>query len=196
MKPKHKIIIVPGLGDETSKIKWATNFYRKYGLEPVVHNMWWRKGEKHFGPKLQKLIKLIDKLSKNGDKVSLIGTSAGSSAVMNAFVARNKKIYKVISVCGRLRQGEEKGFRSFETRSASSLAFKESLLMFEKSEPKLINKDRKKIMTIRALFDELVPDNTSYIKGATNKRIKSIEHIFSIWMALSFYRPLMDFIRY
>jgi len=124
----HSVIIVPGLGDETSKIEWATNFYRKYDSEPMVHNMWWRKGEKHFEPKLQKLIKLIDKLAKNGNKVSLIGTSAGSSAVMNAFVVRKNKIHKVISVCGRLKQGKEKGFRSFEAKTSSSLAFKESVL--------------------------------------------------------------------
>lgn len=190
----HKVIIVPGLGDETDKIKWATNHYRKYGLEPVVHNIWWRKGEKHLEPKLKKLIKLIDTLSKNGNKVSLIGTSAGSSAVMNAFVARKNKIYKIVSVCGRLKRGDEKGFRSFESKTASSLAFKESILMFEESEPKLTKEDRKKVMTIRAIFDELVPDNTSYIKGATNKRIKSVEHIFSIWMGLSFYKPLKDFL--
>lgn len=195
MNLKHKVIIVPGLGDETNKIKWATNFYRKYGLEPVVHNMWWRKGEKHFEPKLQKLIKLIDSLSKMGDKVSLVGTSAGSSAVMNAFIARKKKIYKVISVCGRLKQGEEKGFRSFEAKTASSLAFKESILMFEKSEPKLTKEDRKKMMTISAVFDELVPGNTSRIKGATNNQIKSVEHMFSIWMGLSFYPPLIKFLQ-
>ena len=194
MKPKHTVIIVPGLGDETKKIKWATNFYRKYGLEPVVHNMWWRKDEKHFEPKLQKLTKLIDRLSKTGDKVSLIGTSAGSSAVMNAFVARKKKIYKVISICGRLSQGEKKGFRSFEAKTVSSLAFKESVLMFEKSETILTKEDRKKIMTISATFDELVPANTSQIKGATNKKIKSVEHMFSIWMGLSFYKPLIDFL--
>jgi hypothetical protein len=190
----HKVIIIPGLGDGTERIEWATNFYHKYGLEPVVHNMWWRKGEKHFEPKLKKLISLVDKLSKNGDRVSLIGTSAGSSAVMNAFVARKKKIYKVISVCGRLRQGEEKGFRSFEAKTASSLAFKESVLRFEKSELKLTKEDKKKIMTISAIFDELVPGNTSRIKGAVNKQIKSVEHMFSIWMGLSFYKPLIKFL--
>lgn len=190
----HYVIIVPGLGDETTKIKWATNYMSKYDLEPILHNIWWRKGEKHFEPKLKKLVKLIDKLATGSNKVSLIGTSAGSSAVMNAFVLRKNKIYKVISVCGRLKQGSEKGFRSFEAKTASSLAFKESILMFEKHEPNLTKSDKKKIMTIRALFDELVPDNTSWIKGATNNKINSIEHMFSIWMGLSFYRPLINFL--
>lgn len=191
----HKVIIIPGLGDGNQKVKWATNHYRKYGLDPLVHNIWWRRGEKHFEPKLHKLTDLIDKLFEEGNKVSLVGTSAGGSAVMNAFVARRKKIYKVVSICGRLRKGSEKGFRSFGAKTAGSVAFKESVLMFEQSEPILTKKDRKRIMTIRALFDELVPGNTAYIDGANNKRIKSVEHMFSIWMGLSFYRPLIDFLQ-
>ena len=67
--------------------------------------------------------------------------------------------------------------------------------MFEKNEPKLSREDRKKIMTVRALFDELVPDETSWIKGATNKKINSVEHMFSIWIGLSFYKPLINFLK-
>jgi len=191
---KHIVIIVPGLGDETTKIKWATAHWRKYGLKPVIHNIWWKKGNKHFKPKLIRLIHRIDNFIKDGNKVSLVGTSAGSSAVMNAYISRKKKISKVISICGRLKQGEQKGFRSFELRTATSLAFKESILMFEQNETSLIKNDRKKIMTVRALFDELVPDNTSYVIGANNKRLKTIEHVFSIWIGLSFYKPLTKFL--
>ena len=66
--------------------------------------------------------------------------------------------------------------------------------MFEQNETSLIKNDRKKIMTVRALFDELVPDNTSYVIGANNKRLKTIEHVFSIWIGLSFYKPLTKFL--
>src|SRR6185369_1356332 len=165
----HIVIIVPGLGDKTEPIKWATRHWNEYGLEPVVHSIGWRKGEKHFAPKLEKLFLLIDILTQEGNKVSLVGTSAGASAVLNAFLKRKSKIHKVVSVCGRLRKGEENGFRSFEKRSVSSVAFQESVLMFENNEQKLTKKDKKKIMTISAIFDELVPAEKSFIKGATNK---------------------------
>lgn len=194
MGKKHYAIVVPGLGDETWKIRLITNHWKRYGLEPVIHNIWWKSGEKHFEPKLKKLINLIDRLSRSG-RVSLVGASAGGSAVLNAFIRRKDKIGRVVTVCSMLRRGTERGFRSFETRSASSSAFRESLLMLEKEEPKITRGDRKKIMAIRALFDELVPGNTAYVKGATNKQIKSVEHVFSIWMALSFYKPLIDFLR-
>ena len=64
MSKKHIVIIVPGLGDETTKIKWATAHWRKYGLKPVIHNIWWKKGNKHFKPKLIRLIHRIDNFIK------------------------------------------------------------------------------------------------------------------------------------
>lgn len=190
----HKVIVVPGLGDETNIIKWVVSGWKRYDLEPIIHNIWWKTEPKHFEPKLKRLVNLIDRLSEDGNKISLLGASAGGSAVLNAFLRRKNKIRKVVSVCGRLRRGEEKGLRSFESRTSSSLAFKESVLMFEKDEQTLDKKDRNNIMTVRALFDELVPDNTAVVEGANNKQIKSIEHVFSIWMSLSFYKPLVDFL--
>jgi hypothetical protein len=192
----HKVIIVPGLGDNTKNIKWATDHYKKFGLDQIVHPIGWRYGEKHFKPKFQRLIKLIDKLYKDGNKVSLIGTSAGASAVVNVYSLRKNKINKVIAVCGRLRVGPEKGFRSFEKMTETSLAFKESVLMCQKNILKLTKGDKNKIMTITNYFDELVPPETSYIPGAKNLKIKSIEHMFSIWMSLSFFKPLREFLKH
>lgn len=195
MGKKHYVIIVPGLGDETQKIKWVTNHWRKYGLEPILRNFRWKSGEKHFKPKLKRLISHIDDLLEGENKVSLVGASAGGSAVLNAFAHRRNKISKVITVCARLKRGKERGLRSYERRTKESPPFGESILMLEKLEPKLTMADRKKIMTIRAIFDELVPDDTAQVRGATNNQIKSIEHMFSIWMALGFYKPTIKFLK-
>lgn len=189
------VIIIPGLGDEVEKIKWATNHYKNYGIEPIVHKIGWRSGEKRFKPKLQKLIKLIDNLYSQKNKISLIGTSAGASAVINAFSVRKQKICKVICVCGRLKVGPIKGFRSFAKMTNTSSAFRESVLLCEKNLSKLTKIDKNKILTITNYLDEFVPAETSYIKGVKNLKIKSIEHMFSIWMALCFYKPLKKFLK-
>lgn len=192
MSEKHKVIIVPGLGDETNKIRFATNHWRSHGLEPVVHSMGWHDGKNKFEPKLQRLVKLIDKFSHEGDTVSLVGTSAGGSAVLNAFIERKDKIHRVVNICGRLRVGTQKGFRSFEARTSSSPTFAQSIRLCESREDKLIDVDRLKIMTVRAMFgDELVPGNTAILKGAYNIRIPTLEHIFSIGMALTLLSKLI-----
>ncbi len=191
----HNVIIIPGLGDSTISVKLATIHWSRLGLTPVVHSVGWRKDQEHFNTKLRKLTSLIDRLYDPENKLSLVGTSAGSSAVMNAFMTRKDKIHRVVSVCGRLRQGTQQGYRSFKSKTATSISFKESVLMFEKNEHKLNKSDRKKIMTIRPIFDELVPRDTAILKDASNRTIYSIEHMFSIWMSLSFYKPLISFLK-
>ena len=196
MIKKHSVIIIPGLSDETKYLRLINNHWRKYGLTPIIHPVGWRDGENEFIPKLKRLVKLIDKLIKNGDNVSLVGTSAGGSAVLNAFCERKSVINKVINVCGRLRTGPTKGFRSFQSKTASSHAFAQSVKLAELNEKRLNKKDRKKIMTIRAMFgDELVPPETTYIKGTKNILVPTAEHVFSIAMALTlFSKPLISFL--
>ena len=47
----------------------------------------------------------------------------------------------------------------------------------------------------KSLFDELVPVTTLTIAGATNRRILAVEHMVSIYLALSLYaRLIVDFL--
>ncbi len=196
MSKKHRVIIVPGLGDDEDKIVWLTNHWRKHGLEPIVYTIGWLDDEKEFQPKLSVLVEMIDQFTKDGDKVSLVGCSAGGSAVLNAFFERKNVVHKVITICGRLRHGNQKGFRSFETRTASSPSFAKSVQLFESREDVLSDNDRQKIMTVRALFgDELVPADTTILRGAYNTVVPTPEHVLSIGMALTlFSRPLITFL--
>ena len=105
MTSKHVVIIIPGLGDETRILGWAVGFWRWYGLDPVVYSVGWRDGEYSFRQKLKRLVAMIDEIVNNADRISLIGTSAGGSAAVNAFMERKSKIHRVINICGRLRVG-------------------------------------------------------------------------------------------
>lgn len=195
MPQTHSVIIIPGLGDNVQAIKLLEKSWKKFGLDIIPHSIGWRDGENDFKPKLERLLKLIDKLHKEGKKVSLVGTSAGGSAVLNAFVKRKNVIHKVVNVCGRLRVGPESGFRSFALKSKSSLSFADSVKMFESKESLLTEKDRKRIMTIMPIFgDQLVPSSTVFIEGAVNKKIFMGEHILSITYAMAIYTPLKKFL--
>lgn len=116
--------------------------------------------------------------------------------MFNAFFERRDIIYRTINVCGRLRCGNQRGFRSFEARTASSPSFAQSIKLFESREDLLSDQDRKKVMTVRALFgDELVPADTIVLRGAYNTVVPTPEHLFSIAMALTvFSRPLITFL--
>lgn len=196
MSHKHVVIIIPGLGDETRILRWVVRHWRQYGLIPVVYSVGWRDRETSFLPKLAGLVGKIDQLIKEGNKVSLIGTSAGGSAAINAFMERKSKIHRVINVCGRLRVGPTTGFRSFDSKTRSSPAFAESVRLCERGIAQLSLPDRRKIMTVRALFgDELVPPETAIVDGARNIHVPTGEHMLSIGAALTLYSaPLISFL--
>jgi pimeloyl-ACP methyl ester carboxylesterase len=144
MSKEHSVVVIPGLGDEVSTLKKITAHWRNYGLEPIIHSVGWRDGENEFAPKLKRLVSLIDQLAEEGDTVSLVGTSAGGSAVLNAFIERKDIVRRVVNVCGRLRTGPEHGFRSFQSKTASSPAFAQSVKLAEAREASLSEYDRGK----------------------------------------------------
>ena len=195
MAQTHSVIIIPGLGDNTDYIKLLSKSWMKYGLNIIPYSVGWADGEKYFKPKLDKLIRLIDKLVKAGEKISIVGTSAGGSAALNAFMERKDVIHKVINVCGRLRVGPESGLWSFLLRTKSSPSFADSVRMCEANQKQLSKDDKKKIMTITPLFgDQLVPYSTIPIDGALNKKLFMGEHVLSIATAMTIYSPLKKFL--
>lgn len=200
MKKGHAVIIIPGLGDDRFGALWIiqklTNYWSTYGLTPIVYAIGWHNGEKEFQPKLNRLIKYIDALSKTYEKISLVGTSAGASAALNAFFVRRKKVYKAISVCGRLFPGSGYKRRSLENMAKNSPPFRESVLLFARTEPTLTRFDRRRLMTIRARFgDEMVPAATSVLEGATNVTIPLFEHVVCIGLAfMPKATPIIDFL--
>ena len=88
---------------------------------------------------------MIDEIVNNADRISLIGTSAGGSAAVNAFMERKSKIHRVINICGRLRVGPTTGFRSFDSKTKSSPAFTESVRLCERGIEQLPLPDRRKL---------------------------------------------------
>lgn len=193
---EHFIVFVPGLGDNAAALSFVTKGWASKGLRPVICTMEWCNSEE-FNDKLERLLRKIDDLSCNGNRVSLVGCSAGASIALNAFLKRKNAVHKVISVCGRLSVGNYQGFRSLPARAKGSPAFEQSVRIFSRQANLLGPDDRMKIMTVRARFgDELVPDDTSQLPGACNIQIPTIEHSLSIVLALSvFSRRLIEFLQ-
>lgn len=195
MPKEHFVFLVPGLGDKTGVLELATQHWHRFGLQLIFHKMNWRDGEP-FDPKLQLLIDHIDQLKTPDNLVSLVGTSAGGSAVGNAFFERRDTVHKVINVCGRLRVGTRRGIHSFDQRTATSPAFAESVRLFGWHQTSLTAAERQRIMTVHPAFgDELVPTETTMLEGANNLVLPSFEHMLSIGLTLSlFSRPLIQFL--
>lgn len=199
MSKQHHIIYVPGLRDKmwlnTNLVHVLTPFWKIQGFHSHILAPHWEEGTK-FAPKQKLITDKIDELIKKGHTVSLIGQSAGGSAVMNAFCERRKVVNGVINCTGRLRAGVNVK-PTLEVSAKISPAFKDACLLFEhKNEPTLTKSDRKKIMTIRPVWDEAVPASTVPLDGATNITLPFVEHIISGVVALTILSKIpLNFLR-
>lgn len=165
-----------------------------WGVVPHVFDTRWRTEERGYMEKQERAVKLVDSLSNSTDTISLVGNSAGSSLALNIFGKRKKQIAKVVINCGRIRDGDWPWF-SFAQAAASSPSFRESVLQAQELEKTLTSDDRIKIMTLRPLFDEVVPPFTVPIQGSRNDVVYSVEHSVTIALNLTLFRGrILDFI--
>ncbi len=187
----HYVIIVNGLGGETTPLRWATASWKQYGLTPIVFHIDWKEKNTNLENKLNSFLEKIDSLISSENKVSLIGCSAGAGFVLNAFLERRNAIDHVINICGPVRMDRPQTIklRSISWWKNVSPLLIQSLTRLEDNFHKLRDSDIEKIMTIRAAFgDELVPSETIMVKGAYNITIPTIEHTLSIYLALTIFK--------
>ncbi len=187
-KAKPSVIFLRGLGDHrpmTQGQSFLAGLWRLYGIELVQVRIGWSDAEP-FEAKLERIIKLIDKLHGQGRPVSLLGISAGASAALNAYTARPDKIDKVVFVCGKFHNPKPVNPRYF----LKNPAFKVSLELADQNLPKLTAADKAKILSIHPVYDELIRVSDMIIPGAHNKTILSAGHIPSIFLGLTIYSSI------
>ncbi len=186
-KKLHKVILIPGLGDEGGKFEWAVrNWKTKYDIDPHVFVFGWKDKETGFEGRLDNLTGLIDELSSENTNLTLIGASAGASACFNAYYKRREEVGMLMNVCGRLRKCVNVT-PSLDWAARNSKAFYQSVIKCEEDLSSLTSDDLKKVYTFRGLYDEIVPSSTSIVSGATNETIFSFEHMLSGILMMTLY---------
>lgn len=190
MSSLNHAIIIPGLGNDVGLISWITKSWETKGIVPHVIDAGWKTEEPLLQPKLVKAIALVDELFGMGKRVSIIGNSAGSSFAMNIFEARKEKIHKIVINCGRARTGDLPWF-TFDQATSSSQSFKEACVKSEKIVNELSADDKRKMLTLRPSFDEIVPASTVVIDGANDQVIPLLGHSLTIGYNLTFGRGII-----
>lgn len=194
----NHILYVPGLNDDAAINSFVAQLlpiiWKPLGVNIHILKPHWKEG-KYFEPKLQMIIQKIDELSRDNNKILLVGGSAGGSAVFNAFAKRKKKVCGAVNICGRLRTGTNV-FPSLDLAAKNNPAFKESVLLFEKeNEETLTADDRKRMLILRPLIDEIVPYPTVSLNDVKEITMPVIGHVVGGIVACVFYgRELMKFL--
>ncbi len=193
------VIYIPGLRDQSLQNKVLAKFisfiWNRYSVTVHVFEPHWSEGNS-FYPKLKLIIDMIDTLSKGKDRIFLVGQSAGGSAALNAFVERKSKVSGVVCINGRLRKGI-KVFPSLNLAALGNPAFKESVLLLEETnEKKLSKEERKRVMIIHSIWDDIVPTSTTKLEGTTEVTMPIITHMLGGIMACTVYtKILMNFLK-
>jgi pimeloyl-ACP methyl ester carboxylesterase len=187
---KLHLIFVPGLGDHMPTVqRWAVRTWSWYGVETELFRMNWADNVT-WETKFQHLLQRIDRLSKQGKQVGLVGASAGAAAVINAYAARPDTVSGVICIAGKINHPETIGER-YRRQNPSFIACAEATPAALAS---LGRSERRRIQCRYALFDETVRTVDSIIPGAHNRRVFSFGHALTIGSQLTFGPP--SFIRF
>lgn len=192
---EHAVVIIPGLSDG-KQFAWlgVRSWERNNALTPLIYTMPWAENGEGFSEKLNRLLAFIDETKEQYKHVSLLGISAGGSAVLNAYTQRVETITAVINVCGRVARGVGV-FPTLEMAAKGKSTFFESVLFAEEAISHLSPRERQSILTLRAQYgDEIVPTSTTPIRGALNETVPIAGHIPSILCALLFPHKIITFI--
>lgn len=186
MSKIQHVIYIPGLGDSRPlKQPELLNLWRTSGIIVHYHAVGWATTEP-FAAKLKKLEELVDELYKNHGPLSVIGVSAGATAALNLYMSRKDKIRRVVYICGKLLGVSNVSKHYF----MQNPAFYDSLVLAQSNIEKLDDEDKQKMLSVHAIYDNVVPLHTSLIPGVRAKTLPSILHIPSIFLAISIYRSM------
>lgn len=172
----HSVIFIPGLGDTSPNGALqcqVIKLWRVWGVRPYCFTMDW-SGQASFDTRFKSLLMLIDERLEAG-AVSLVGASAGATAVLNAYAAR-PACSGVVCIAGKINKPET---LSGTYRQKQPL-FWESAHRTPKALRALNSKQRQSILSIRAYRDELIPASESTVSGAVNRQTKTVGHVITI----------------
>jgi predicted alpha/beta hydrolase family esterase len=173
------ILYVPGLGDHSlsGRRKLLSLWHYKNTNIEISAIEWQSTGS--WEDKLGRLVKQIDDISRQGMQVSLVGESAGASAVMQAFRLRSTKIRAIVLLCGKSQYPESVAPRLYERNPV----LREAITGSAKVVNSLTPEERSKILNLHPIFDPVVPIRETRIIGVKASIMPIIGHATSIIFA-------------
>src|SRR5258706_12856694 len=142
----HHVIYIPGLADDkfSKPQRFAVGCWLLLGVRPHYYPMHWAD-KKPLSGKMKPLLELIDKLAATeGNKVSLVASSAGASVALLAYKQRAEQIEAVVCICGAINGADEVNPLTYKANPA----FKQSMYDLQDVLPELTPIERYRIMSM------------------------------------------------
>ena len=182
---QHHIIYVPGIGDDIFRIQSTiVKFWRLFGVRGHCHPMPW-SGRGDYATKAETLVARIDEYVAAGHQVSLVGASAGASAVLNAYATRHATVNKLVYVCAKINHPETVSAATFNKNPA----FKSALAVLQTNLLGFTEADKSHFHSFYSNKDGLIPYESTRIVGVKKTKLPPLRHGAAIIYSLSFGFP-------
>lgn len=179
------VLYVPGLGDEHVALQAkAINLWRWFGVKPDIVLMHWGDAEP-WNAKLDRILARIDAAYADDYAVALVGASAGASAVITAYAARQTEVVGCVLIAGKVNRPEAIG----EHYRKTAPRFVEAAYGVPDALASLPADTLKNISSRYAIFDNVVSRADSHISGARNTMLWTVGHAATIALQLTFGAP-------
>lgn len=161
MKNRPSLIIIPGLGDHVRRYKLVVPIWRLRGYRVHVFSFGWNDEAEDFDGALQRLLRFVDALPAG--RIDIIGASAGGTAAINALAHRASRIGTIITIATP--------YRVIEHLHSNKLSASVARMSAEMTSMSL-----SKILSIRGVYDGVVPPRYSVAPNVRTKIILMIGH--------------------
>ena len=192
--PPIRLIFVPGLGDRLPPLvhlqREALRTWRPLGVCTTMFRVRW-SSDASFEDRIDRLDAMVERFEQRGERVALMGASAGAGAVLAAY-ARRRSIVAVVIVAGKFLEPEDI-IRPVLLRNAP---FAQSMSTVPKLLEGLGPEDRARILSLRSAKDGVIDDEDTLLEGAVNETMRVVGHVVAIGYALVFRaRRVVRFLR-
>lgn len=179
---KHHVIYVPGIADDIGKVQSRiVKLWRFQGVQPETYVIPWA-GKNNYDDSKRVLNKRIQMLVSRGDKVSLVGASAGGCAVMNAYLENPSQVSGVAMICPKLINADNIGKRIVSKNPAFKQAMEELQIRLNS----LTESSKRDLVSFISPRDGLVSYHDSAIVGVKEVRLPGLRHNLAILYTLTF----------
>ncbi len=145
-----------------------------------------------FEDRLDELENLIRNRTQQGERVAVVGASAGASAAVTLLEKCPELVTSATLICGKIHRPDMIPGPVLEYNTV----FEQALDQLDERLDNLDPSQRARILSLRAAHDGIVPPQDTIIEGADNRQMPVIGHLTGIAFALMNYGvPIVRFAR-
>lgn len=171
---RPKLVIIPGIGDRTRAYSLFAWVWHLHGFDVHIIPFGWKNYSADVRTRTQDFMRGLQSFGQ--EPLYIIGVSAGGPAAINVF-ANKPSVKRVVTVAAPME--------SFPHAIKNRL-LEESIIQARQAIDEFTDAEKRHVLSVYGLYDQLVPAYMSQMKGIRTARIFAVWHAVIIFVALTF----------